>query len=335
MSRALDKGIRAILADGRKEEAFQSIAALLCEASGPLLEIELLGLSHTFDTTSMFLRDGNAIAIPKARLVQAFIHARSALQANIECRETLTGAALPKATAVILLFDPEHLAAANARKRFLSSTTLDSNDATALFQQESFFIDSLLTSRLHRHTKSPTLWSHRRWLMEKMRETGAAINAARDIRTVVFVSAERHPRNYYAWCHARHLVAMLQVHGGKGVEAELITVLADTKKWCFSHHDDVSGWMFLASMLARLPFEAEDVLAETLNLVESFRWRNESVWYFLRNTMLDSRVSEALHERFASVRQSLYTDAQCSSHDREILDRAASWMRTFSAESMD
>lgn len=329
MSRALDKGVKEALKNGNHEKVFEDISVVLTQASSSLLELELLGQSHVLDPNTTFLQDGNAIAIPKLRLVQAFIYARQILSRHLQASEKYSAQDIRKATAVILLMDPEHLTAANTRKRLLTSSLPGAEDTTQPFLDEKLFIDSLLTSRLHRHTKSPILWSHRRWLTEQFQQVGIATDTAEDLRRVVFVAAERHPRNYYAWCHARHLINSVDSGNGNQPRPE---VVADTKRWCFSHHDDVSGWMFLLFLLRRWPQEATLTFDETLRLTESFHWRNESVWYFLRNMMLSAHVARPQEEQFQSVWQALRKDTQDNSQGRKVLDEASRWIKTYSAK---
>lgn len=331
MSRALDEGIRSSLNDGDHAEAFESIAtALLSSKCGSLLEIELLGHTHSLDANAHFLRDGNAIAIPKLRLVQAFIHARNAFARCKSKNLGSSGQTIGKATAVMLLFDPEHLSAANARKRILEDAPSNSEDTTELLMYEKTLIDSLLTSPLHRHTKSPNLWSHRRWLMERHRDAGLTMDAAEDLRTVIFVSAERHPRNYYAWCHARHLVNAWEP---TQADAAFSTMLGDAKRWCFGHPSDISGWIFLAFLLERWPAEAASVLSETTRLAKSFRWRNESVWCFLCNMMLAGRVAGPQQEQLDAACKALWEDMHESGQERRVLDSVLRWMQTETART--
>ncbi|PNY29634.1 Protein prenyltransferase alpha subunit repeat-containing protein 1-B [Tolypocladium capitatum] len=331
MSRALDKGIKEALKDGNHEKAFGDISAVLTQASGSLLEIELLGRSHVLEPGTSFLQDGNAVAIPKLRLVQAFIYARQTLLRYLQANENYSDRDIREATAVILLMDPEHLTAANTRKRLLTSSLPGPAKAAKILLDEKFFIDSLLTSRLHRHTKSPILWSHRRWLTEQFQRVGIATDTAEDLRSVVFVAAERHPRNYYAWCHARHLINSAD-RGNDQPGPDVSTVMADTKRWCYSHHDDVSGWMFLLFLLRRWPQEASSTVTETLKLAESFHWRNESVWYFIRNTMLGVQVTRQQDDQFQYVWQALRKDTQDNSQGRKVLDEASRYIEIYSRE---
>src|SRR5690606_32717358 len=104
------------------------------------------------------------------------------------------------------LTDAEHLTAANTRKRAILRDAKDSSDIKSTLGREKWFVDSLVTSRLHRHTKSPILWSHRRWLLTQFQKQGLQVYVPTEIRTIIFTSGERHPNNYYAWDHARWLL---------------------------------------------------------------------------------------------------------------------------------
>lgn len=330
MSRALDKGVKEALKKGDHEKVFRELSGVLGQRYDQLLEIELLPPSHQLPNGSICLQDGNAIAVPKLQLVQAFLVARQRLIKLDKTRTDGDSEALLSSLGVMLLMDPEHLTAANTRKRVLEEAyNADKDKGKALLRQEKYFIDSLLTSRLHRHTKSPTLWSHRRWLCGRLFEAGLSIDVAQDLRTVIFISAERHPRNYYAWCHARLLVNMVD-----DMDAGQTAVLVeDTKKWCFAHRSDISGWTFLQFLLARSP---DDVLLavfhETMELVKSFRWKNESVWCFLRTlatwgTMNQSGHAE-LHQAMTLVRGGEEDDG-----GRRIFDHTDRWLKLHSPQA--
>lgn len=83
------------------------------------------------------------------------------------------------ATQLMLLHDPDHITAANARKRHLRNlletcSGHSGSPSTHLLddfiRKELWLLDSLQTSPLKKHTKSPTLWQHRRWLMDEFLE---------------------------------------------------------------------------------------------------------------------------------------------------------------------
>jgi protein prenyltransferase alpha subunit repeat containing protein 1 len=333
MSRALDKGVKEALKNGDHEKVFWSISSALCKEHDDLLEMELLPASHQLPDGTSLLQDGNALAVPKFQLVQAFLVARKKLSTKTSLQESKWRSDI-EASNVMLLMDPEHLTAANIRKRIIGDAyDIDQAEAKALLLQEKYFIDSLLTSRLHRHTKSPVLWSHRRWLMGRFIKAGLGVDVVRDLRRVIFISAERHPRNYYAWCHARLLVDMSGC-----VEPHQLSVLVDdTKKWCFSHHNDISGWEFLQFLLKRCDAELVlDVFSATMKRAASFSWRNESVWIFLRamatwEVMPQSGRTE-LREVMSLLRP-VQTEAEAARNAERVLDQAARWMELYEPAS--
>ncbi|KAF2971850.1 hypothetical protein GQX73_g1772 [Xylaria multiplex] len=196
--------------------------------------------------------------------------------------------------------DPEHLTAANIRKRALSRS---GNPIRAALKREQQFVDTLLTARLHRHTKSPTLWSHRRWLVTTCWELGIPWDVRYDIRHVVMVAGERHPRNYVAWQHARLLL---------DTDSTMAAAIAfDVKEFCLRNHSDISGWAFLSDCIAKIRDDegrrsvCSSVLDDVLSMTESFRWTNESVWVFLRTVVARERVNERYSEQFLATNNGL------------------------------
>lgn len=308
---------------------FEDIYAALCCMSGKLVEIELLGPSHINGSQPTILRDGNAIAIPKPQLVRAFVHARKIFEKHLKREQKQPDDEVWKATSILLLMDPEHLTAVNTRKRILDGRLLAGEDATELLFKEKLLIDSLLTSRLRRHTKSPNLWSHRKWVMQRCRVSHLGATTADDLKSIVFVSAERHPRNYHAWSHARYLINAMGHSDWRQPELEKHAIVMDTKRWCFSHHDDVSGWMFLMFLLKRKPDEASSIMDETLRITDSLRWRNESVWYFLRNMLLEVKMEGRQEAEFRTTWLRLRGRSIDNRAEIGILERARNWIDMF------
>ncbi|GFP59179.1 protein prenyltransferase alpha subunit repeat-containing protein 1 [Trichoderma asperellum] len=332
MSRALDDDVKRAIKHGDHEQIFTKIADALSQRHAELLEIELLGRSHMADAGTILLQDGPAIAVPKLRLVQAFIFARALLY---------KGKDVSRATAVMLLMDPEHLTAANTRKRLLQDAIKSGTDVEARIRDELYFVDSLLTSRLHRHTKSPTLWGHRQWLMQRFQERGLKIDATSIMTAVISVAAERHPRNYYAWLHARYLTNAVSETAAsrdkdkdkdedKDKDKDLAGMLEAAKNWAVRHHDDISGWAFLMFFLDRHPEYAGPVVRETTRLAASFHWRNESVWYFLRNISARAWCDRDWREGVEATRLALLGGAERGSDGERILEQAASWIQAYS-----
>lgn len=310
MSRAVNKSVAEALSNSDPTAAYEAISKALTEHEGQhgeLLELEILGKSHPLDPGTFLLQDGNAIAVSKYGLVQAFFVARKILQRHISAESTLSSDGLLAVTSVVLLMDPEHLTAANARKRLAVSAGAASEGCLLeAIERDRFFVDSLLTSRLHRHTKSPTLWSHRRWLVETAARHGVRRNVAESLEKVVMVAGQRHPRNYYAWCHARWLTNNMP-GGQHGQDCHVIRgLLGPTKRWCFRNHTDISGWSYLYFLLAKLDAaEATAVLEEAAKLAVSFQWTNESTWVFLRTLAASGNMGEKAAAIFHETRAAL------------------------------
>ncbi|PTB63043.1 hypothetical protein BBK36DRAFT_1162346 [Trichoderma citrinoviride] len=333
MSRALDDDVKRAIKHGDHEQVFHRIAGALTQRLPDLLEIELLGRSHMVDEHTILLQDGPAIAVPKLRLVQAFLHARGLLQKHVGgmLDETSEDGLVTRATAVILLMDPEHLTAANTRKRLLQDVIKPGADVGSKLQDELYFIDSLLTSRLHRHTKSPTLWSHRQWLMQRYQHHNLDIDPTDTMKRVICIAAERHPRNYYAWLHARYLTqAVAETTPSSQAQQHLAGILDAAQKWALAHHDDVSGWAFLMFLLDRHPEYAGPVVGEATSRATSFHWRNESVWYFFRNIVARPWCGRDARERVEAARLALLKGVEARSEGDRVLRQASSWIEEYS-----
>lgn len=338
MSRALENDVAKSLNDGDHLKVFRDISSVLTEAKDEgLLEIEFLGRSHPLEPGVNFLQDGVAVAIPKLRLVQAFFVAREILQNHLR-GGSVHNEELQAATAILLLMDPEHLTAANARKRIIRPSLSAGVDIGGKLAAEKYFIDSVLTSRLHRHTKSPTLWNHRRWLLQQYAVANLPIDALEDVKNVIMVAGERHPRNYYAWFHARWLVSSPSREDGVtgfGVEDEMVAAVQD---WCHKHHTDISGWSFLAYLLGlynqvRTTSRA-NVFKETLELACSFQWRNESVWWFLRTVAASGVIRDNDLAKFKEIVVSATGSGTEDAQGAKVLRMARDWYNDYRQQGL-
>ncbi|KAI0855491.1 hypothetical protein F4860DRAFT_32667 [Xylaria cubensis] len=326
MSRSLDKNLLSQLKLEDPEPAYNDLSNLFTNniPESGLLEIEFLGQSHPLEPGVNFLRDENAIAIPKLRLVQAFFVARQILQKHLEHTSEIITKDVTAATSILLLMDPEHLTAANIRKRALS---VPGNLTEDNLKREKRFVDTLLTARLYRHTKSPTLWSHRRWLVTTSWNLGIPWDLGYDIQNVIMVAGERHPRNYVAWQHARFLLDR---------DPSLASSIAfDVKEFCLKNHSDISGWAFLSDCITRIQDEesrrvtCSSVLEDALSIAESFRWTNESVWVFLRTVVARECVSDQDFRRFIATNDKLSITLSHSTPQWMIMERAREWCNRY------
>ncbi|KAI1471173.1 protein prenylyltransferase [Daldinia caldariorum] len=327
MSRSLDSDLLAHLEADDHNQICKDISALLTNLpENELLEIEFLGKSHPLQPGVNYLRDGTAVAIPKLRLVQAFFVARQFLQAYHK-DSRLNSSEVMAATAVLLLMDPEHLTAANTRKRLLISCLENSETGELALRREKQFVDSLLTSRLYRHAKSPTLWSHRRWLLHLFTVHDVVVDLHHDIKNVVMIAGIRHPRNYPAWHHARCLVDR---------DLELAhSIVADVKEFCLKNHTDISSWSFLVYAINKIENKQDrrivgsSIFAEVLGITDSLRWISESVWTFLRTIATVGLISDQQFESFVAVNKKLASITVETSDQWKTLDSARHWCEKY------
>ncbi|RJE25536.1 hypothetical protein PHISCL_02148 [Aspergillus sclerotialis] len=329
------------------DHVFHQLSHIFSTRRGRILEFELLPAG-----VGSLLQDGCSVGISKDALAQCFIIARqvffdSALKdvnpgsTTVSPDQVVDYNKLSISSQIILLFDCEHLTACNWRKRRLASTIQAHDFSTAghaehedLIQQLEFeltLMTTYLTSPLHRHTKSPTLWQHRLWVMshilrvQGLEPTGRIMTQSdtADYRTqparpgietvrelfiaeldVVQHAGELHPKNYYAFSYIRELHRMLA--NAVGVDsgfAELARSLVTASlNWCLSHPRDISGWMFLLYLLDAI--QDGQVTVESVKTVVQFAldvgWDGEGLWTFVDMAALKFGLVETIQDMLQS-----------------------------------
>ncbi|KAI4112248.1 MAG: hypothetical protein LQ341_007864, partial [Variospora aurantia] len=240
-------------------------------------------------------------------------------------------AAALDATAVLLLLHPEHLSAANFRKRCLRRRNHDDDnddeDAMVIITREMLYIETLVTSPLYRHAKSPTLWAHRLWVLKTFHhlivfpwnededDEGVEVNeengdpAAEAFITrelgMVMKAGERHAGNYHAWNYAREMLQFLTSRAtaaaaATAVERMMAAWVERTHAWCLAHPRDISGWSFLVFLLRHHQATTDDshaarhVYCKTRAFVERVGWRGKSVDWFLAS---EARIFGTVEEQ--------------------------------------
>ena len=284
-----------------------------------VVEIEILPPSVAPPPGQVVLEDDKAIGIPKRVLAGAFVEAAQIFFDGLNQAKYLDDRpghfqhTLLDATRIILLFDPEHLTATNFRKRHLleilarngsnKKSSIEDSTATSLRQEaqrEFCLLDSILTSNLHRQTKSPTLWNHRRWLYQLCLEHGSnhesvlkeyflSQNTILSEFSIIMKAGERHRMNYYAWQYSRHFLRLIESHHSTENHQKLndlaSTLIAMVSEWCIKHPSDTSGLSFLLWLFSNdhsTTMQAEKSVAMILRSAKSFEWRQESITGFLR-----------------------------------------------------
>ena len=236
---------------GKPEEIYTELTRLLGNRRDQIYDFEILPPGF-----GPLVHDGHSIGITKKAMVQAFCIARRVFLGALNVRQensptpkeskktSSTGTrgddafgSISRAAEVILLFDPEHLTACNWKKRELIRILGQglSDQIILAIRREITFTTTLLRSPLHRHSKSPTLWFHRYWIMSQVLlepktkspkflmtvlcsqdgETLAcsALEDAEQVLSselaVILESGEHHPMNYYAFSYIRQFIDLL------------------------------------------------------------------------------------------------------------------------------
>lgn len=126
------------------------------------------------DPNPPLLTDGANIAIAKQFLIKAFVSANATFTSFLQHSpdpllwSVVDAKTLLDASLIMLLAGAENLTAINTRRkiiiRFFDGLSLA---AVVTPEEEVRFLDGVLTSQLAKHNKSPSLWYHRRWLVER------------------------------------------------------------------------------------------------------------------------------------------------------------------------
>lgn len=337
------------------DNAFQELARIFSTRNNRILEIEILP-----PALGPLLQDECSVGITKKYLVQSFVVARRIFfeksRSNFECgsprailrneNESVTHGAsdailedLLVSTEIILLFDCEHITACNWRRGRLDALNrhhdFSSDDPGPLIQaleNELTLMTTYLCSPLHRHTKSPTLWQHRLWVLARLleiREVGARranfvspfevtnqqqksnVDWLKSELAVVHRAGELHPRNYYAFNYMRQVLGVLsdttKARQGPSALAESIIDLA--LPWCLAHPSDVSGWMFMLYLLEIVPKGDlhPNVVKKVVGYALDVGWEGESLWTFIDLSVQSLGLEETVRNTLQMIPGTSYT----------------------------
>ncbi|KAF2185643.1 hypothetical protein K469DRAFT_575614 [Zopfia rhizophila CBS 207.26] len=291
--------------------AFNALDEYFKAHEDEVVEIEILppGIHQASD---ILMQEGLNVGIPRQILILGYVKAKRIF---LETFNTVHHSELAlEASKIMLLMDPEHLTAANFRKRWLLRLKKETQEKAQkelakAITREIIFLNSILTSPLHRQSKSPTLWHHRAWLLDfsfPVRLTDSSqdqfLPFVRAELDAVFKAGEQHSKNYYAWQYARRLVTtvdhLFQTEPHKpwkdSYHAFLVTCALLVKAWCLKHTSDISGWSFLLFLLPRLKSIARRrrIVKQVLGFAIDLRSEQESLWVFLRTALGDTVLED-------------------------------------------
>lgn len=328
------------------EDQFNLLAEVFKNRDNKVLEIEIIPSS----LGSPFLKDGHFIGITKKALAGAFTIARfhfikhliqmseSDFEADVskqdQKQKQSSESEIPNhvITEIMLLFDCEHLTACNWRKKWLlaaishhetNQTSPSSPSLEKILQAELTLLQTYQCSPLHRHTKSPTLWSHRLWVLNALiglqkPTTSNLLKLQRNELDIVLRAGELHPKNYYAFTYMRNFHSFIRQliqdqsdEDASHVDVEpergsTTAVLIDqTLKWCQTNPRDISGWTFAIYLLDQSG--DFDIRAESLRRVLRFAldigWKGESLWTFIDQMSRQFGLEDVITETLASEKE--------------------------------
>ncbi|CEJ60741.1 hypothetical protein PMG11_09304 [Penicillium brasilianum] len=309
------------------EDAFQLLAGVFASRGDDILEIEIIPPS----LGSPFLQDGCFIGITKKTLVQAYTVARQLFFKNLmsmaedellanllnknHSADTVTDHVI---TEIMLLFDCEHLTACNWRKgRLLAALARDPgaldrpSQLLQVLRTELTLLQSYQCSPLHRHTKSPTLWSHRLWVLKQLLKLEdqcpeSLLDMERHELAIVLRAAELHPKNYYAFTYVRQLHALLAKASVETKDASSWAAVLARKQvnpvldWCLANPRDISGWAFGMYLLGHVPDRQlrGDAVGRVLRFARDVGWEGESLWTFIDLTVRQFDLEDVMDDVF-------------------------------------
>ncbi|KAG6837065.1 hypothetical protein H0H93_015333 [Arthromyces matolae] len=306
------------------------LAGLLCS---PLSSVEILpgGLEDWKDVqnssgngqqpTSDFpflLLDGN-LGIPKKILYKLYLSAIALFTSSKSVPELCR-----VATCTILLANPAHQTALNARKRLVLIGMLD--PGTELLYVETLFHGSSTCA------KESILWHHRRWLLSLVYEGRLRLGADASSRKwttssdlyplphippevidrefqIIRSACASYPRNYHAWAHWHFMTDIvytaLLTHEGPRDSAYFLVLTQELhalRCWLDKHVSDHSCVFRLVSLdklfgeleTKNLPMRdatSRSLMEHAHSLVTSYP-SHESLWIYLRDAAATISVSD-------------------------------------------
>ena len=161
------------------------------------------------------------------------------------------------------------------------------------------FLNLIFTSPLPRHTKSPILWTHRRFVIESLslespqKGSISSVPSLHDEMTVILAAAERHPKNYHAWTYARWI--WLHLWNEPESQSRLPQLNERIRSWCVSNISDISGWMFYLWFLGSdRPWRTRleqyqkpmDAVWKVLYMGREVVPGHEALWTFIRGSAI-------------------------------------------------
>ncbi|KAG2153313.1 hypothetical protein DEU56DRAFT_478743 [Suillus clintonianus] len=286
---------------------------------------------------SPFLFMENNLGVPEKELRRSYLFAVPTFAAarkasGLHALENPSNDIIPSviqdlidSSAVLILMNPAHQTALNARKRLIERNLINMG-------QELKFTAALLSSR--HCCKQGELWYHRRWLLRRINPMpsvpqGSIIDVAPDSPNfylppddlsleinLVTRACELYPRNYFGWTHRTICTQSALVSGVHSTTTNEITEIlpkeiTSVMQWIESHISDYSAVHHLKILMLlvedtgslSLPDNLLPVIGHALTLVRAFP-EHETLWQYLRVFWDEGDVAAAFVASFVLPLQS-------------------------------
>lgn len=289
------------------------------------------------------LIDGN-LGVPKKILYRIYLDALTIFadaknSARINGSVASVARNMEAATAVILLANPAHATALNARKHLIEKQVLDCGKELKL-------VAGLLSSR--NCSNQSIIWHHRQWLLRRIRDTklsqsgeelgeydagiwGTYTTLDTEL-SIVALACEIYPRNYFAWAHRYFCMNEIISSVPKTTLAAVISnEISATRGWIEQHISDSSAVHYLVSLIecsSKVIDVSEHVcslMSHAISLVQCYP-DHETMWLYLRATSrLKGGNGSANTEMEEFTRMVIYPLASHSSsgHDNKLVSTHA------------
>ncbi|KAF7965435.1 hypothetical protein HWV62_43523 [Athelia sp. TMB] len=249
------------------------------------------------------LAEGN-LGVPKKILYRLYLQALQIFADSRASPDAASSGQTPRtrglaaSSAVILLANPAHLTALNARKRLLEAGILQ-------FGAELKYTEVLLSSR--NCSNQSILWHHRQWLLNRIRIKQKddlsmtnmdlwGVDTSLEAELVISARAcEMYPRNYFAWAHRyfciNEVISFTTVTKSPSLvemsAAVISREIASIKHWLETHVSDASAVHHLTSIIERssaildITIYADDMQEHAVSLLKSYP-EHETMWLYMR-----------------------------------------------------
>lgn len=221
------------------------------------------------------LVDGH-LGVPKTLMYRLYLTA-----ASQHSKHSTISPWLVACTSIIILANPAHQTALNARKRCIQLQVLDANIELGIV--------AAMVTGIKDCAKQSIIWEHRRWILRHLYlGQHIPVDSLQKELDLITRAAELYPRNYFAWNHWQYIMELL--HSSDNLLL-LRGEFDRTTRWIELHIADYSATHHLCTVFHRLGpdsfgiSDANFLGDHAFSLVERYP-DHEALWMYLRVAVL-------------------------------------------------